>query len=348
MPNIYDVAKKAGVGIGTVSRVINNSPHISPETKKRVKVAIKELNYRPQTAAQSLARRKTNTIGCIIPFFTGHFFMQLLRGLQRKVTEFEYDLILYSVDMANSKEKFLQRVLNESRVDGLLLVSLEISDHYVERFHNVNMPLVLVDGFHKDLDYVRVDNIGGAYKATRHLIDLGYRRIGMIDGKLESSPAKLRFEGFKKALSEAGQTFEQQHFISCDFTDEADGFNRESGYAAMLRLLDLGSERPEVVFVSSDIQAIGAIEAAKSRGVRVPDDIGVVGFDDIELSEFIELTTVRQPTMTMGRLAVEQLVNRMNKKDAKGLQQSLDTDLVVRESCGAELRKQPVLAEAAA
>lgn len=335
---IYDVAKRAGVGIGTVSRVINKSPQITEKTKYKVLEAIKDLNYQPHTVAQSLARRKTNTIGCIIPFFTGYFFVELLRGVQRKITEYENDLILYSVDMTNKKETFLHRTLKERRVDGILLISLEITDEYAEEFVSRRFPIVLVDSFHPDLDSIKVDNVEGACQATSHLIQLGYKSIAMIDGQLKSVPARLRLEGYKKALIEHGHPFEERYFIACDFTDEADGFNKEAGYAAMQRLLDLDEDRPRAVFVSSDIQAIGAMQAIKERGLNVPNDVAVVGFDDIELAGHVGLTTMKQPTMAMGELAVDRLMQKIAGKAESDFKCPLDTKLVVRESCGGKCR----------
>lgn len=330
---IYDVAKKAGVGIGTVSRVINKSPQISRETRDRVLRVIKELNYQPHSAAQSLARKKTNTIGCIIPFFTGYFFVELLRGIQKKITEFKYDLILYSVDLTHKKEMFLRRALQERRVDGILFVSMEMSREFADKFLLTKFPIVLVDSYHSDLDSITVDNEEGAYLATKHLIDLGYERIAMIDGQLKSFPAKLRLAGYKKALSEHNRNFEPRYFVACDFVDEADGFNKLAGYEAMKQLLTL-DERPQAVFVSSDIQAIGAIQAIKERGLAVPHNIAVVGFDDIELAQFVGLTTMRQPIMEMGELAVERLMARVDEDLADNFKQRFHTELIVRETCG--------------
>ncbi|MFQ5771826.1 MAG: LacI family DNA-binding transcriptional regulator [bacterium] len=331
---IYDVAKKAGVGIGTVSRAINDSLQISEKTKQKVLAAIKELQYQPHTVAQSLARQKTNTIACIIPFFTSYFFVELLRGIQQKITDYKYDLILYSVDITNKTENFLQRTLEERRVDGVLLISLEITKEFADKFIHCHFPIVLVDSNYPTLDSITVDNLEGAYVATRHLIDLGYKTIAMIDGQLKSFPAKLRLEGYKKALHEYNLNFDEKYFVACDFESEADGFNKEAGYTAMQQLLALGKKRPRAVFVSSDIQAIGAMEAIKKSHLNIPDDIAVVGFDDIELAQFVGLTTMRQPTMKMGELAVERLMNKIFDQPTSCFKRRFQTELIVRESCG--------------
>ncbi len=342
MATIYDVAKKAGVGIGTVSRVLNKKPHISEKTRLLVEKAISDLDFQPHSMARNLARRRTNTVACIIPFFTGFFFVQLLSGIQRKITHFEKDLILYSVDSTIKKETFLSRVLKEHRVDGVLYVSLEISDADAARFTDHDFPIVLVDSYHPDLDSIKVDNVGGAVMATNHLIALGYNRIAMIDGQLKSVPARLRLAGYKNALENSGIPFRDRYFIACDFAREADGFNQEGGYAAMQQLLALGDDRPDAVFVSSDIQAIGAMQAIREQGLRIPEDVAVVGFDDIELARHVGLTTVRQPTIEMGELAVERLVQRIDGRPAVDFQQRLGTEVIVRDTCGAKLRSAVV------
>ncbi|MFQ5674978.1 MAG: LacI family DNA-binding transcriptional regulator, partial [bacterium] len=308
---IYDVAKKAGVGIGTVSRVLNKSSQITEQTKQKVLDAIEVLNYKPHIAAQHLARRKTGTIGCIIPFFASYFFCELLRGVQKKITEFQNDLVLYSVDFEHKKEMFLKHVLKQCRIDGLLLVSLEITDEYANKFLKKKFPIVLVDSFHTGLDFIKVDNVEGAYIATKHLLNLGYEKIAMIDGQLKSVPARLRLDGYKKALEETGHRLEEHYFVPCDFADEADGFNKEAGYVAMKKLLDLGNDRPQAVFISSDIQAVGAMRAIRERGLKIPQDMAIVGFDDIELAEHVGLSTMRQPIRTMGEVAVERLMKKV-------------------------------------
>ena len=338
---IYDVAKKAGVGIGTVSRVINHSPQITVKTRDKVLAAIKALNYQPHIVAQSLARRKTQTIACIIPFLTGYFFVELLKGIQKKITEFQHDLILYSVDKAAKKENFLDRTLKERRVDGLILASLNISDEFVDKFIRQEFPIVLVDTFHEKLDSISVDNVMGAYYATKHLIDLGYRKIGMIDAKLDSFPAKYRLQGFKKALVESGLEFRPSYFVHCDFQEEADGFNKEAGYIAMKRLLELGEDMPQAVFVSSDIQAFGAIEAIKESGLLIPEDIALVGFDDIELAGYVGLTTMRQPIRRMGEIAVERLMEKITSAPTDIFNRRFISELIVRESCGEKLIHSP-------
>jgi len=332
---IYDVARRAGVGIGTVSRAINDSSQITEQTKNRVLSAIRELNYQPHTVAQSLARQRTNTIGCIIPFFTGYFYMELLRGVQRETTVHKNDLILYSVDRMDKRDTYLERTLQERRVDGILLVSLEIPDECVAKFKSHGFPIVLLDGFHPELDSIKVDNVQSAYVATSHLLNLGYENVAMIAGRLSSLPARLRFEGYKQAIEDSGRTFDERIFVATAGPDDNDGFSKENGYAAMNKLLDLEGMRPRSVFASSDIQAIGAMQAIRERGLSVPGDVAIVGFDGIELASHVGLTTMRQPMVEMGQIAADRLIHKINESDNIDFKRKVSTELVVRESCGA-------------
>ena len=334
---IYDVAQAAGVGIGTVSRAINDSPQINPDTKSRILKIIKQLNYQPHALAQSLARKRSNTVATIVPFFTNYFFIELFRGIQQKLTENNYDLILYSVDKIDRRDVFLDRTLVERRVDGVLLISLGIPDEYVDRFVNSNLSIVLVDSFHPKLDSITVENVDGAYRATEHLIRLEHKKIGMINGHLTSRPAVLRLRGFKKALRDNNLEFDDRHLIICDATHGEDGFNEVSGYEAMKQLLELGADMPTALFVSSDIQAFGVYKAARDCGVRIPGDIAIVGFDDIELAEFIGLTTMRQPIYEIGCSSVEKLLARIAGLNTRANGKCLKTELVIRESCGVSM-----------
>ncbi|MBN1155067.1 LacI family DNA-binding transcriptional regulator [candidate division KSB1 bacterium] len=337
---IYDVAKKAKVGIGTVSRAINDSPHISPHTRDKVLQVVKELKYQPHAMAQGLARKKTKIIACIVPFFTGYFFVELLRSIQRDISAYGYDLILYSVDEMNKKEVFLKRALREKKVDGVLVFSLPINDNDANIFINNNFPIVLIDSYHRDLDSISIQNQQGAYLATRHLIELGHTRIAMITGHIQSIPAQRRLEGYKIALHEDDIEFKENYVLYIDSSEVNadlmlnDGFNEKSGYQLMLRLLESGTERPTAVFVSSDIQAIGAMKAIREKGLSIPDDIAVVGFDDIELARLLGLTTIHQPIAEMGHYAVKRLIDRMNGHNADHYECDMETHLVIRRTCG--------------
>jgi LacI family transcriptional regulator len=334
-PTIYDVAKKAGVGIGTVSRVINSSPQISEKTKSRVLQVIRELNYEPHAMARGLARNKTHMVAIILPTFTGYFFIELLRGIQQVITRLQYDIVLYNVDDPKRIDLFLKRTLHERRVDGVLLVSMSISKAYREKYQHARFPIVLVDNFHEDLDSVYVENEQGAYLATSHLIKQGHTRVGMIDAQLQSRPAKIRLQGYKKALHDHQLPFFEKYLVISDSDTDKDGFNRQAGYEAMKQMLKL-KNRPTAVFISSDIQAAGAIRALQEAGLKIPDDMAIVGFDDIELAQYLGLTTIHQPLYEMGRLAAQRLINRINQGQLDRLDKRFSTHLVIRDSCGAK------------
>lgn len=337
---IYDVAQKAGVGIGTVSRVLNHSQRLAPDTRARVLRVISELNYQPYAFAQGLAKKKTFTIAVIVPFFTGYFYIELLKGIQQAVSRHKYDFILYSADNLRKTTTYIRRTLDERRVDGVLLISLRISEKYSEEFRRRKLPLVLVDAFHPAHDSITVNNKEGAYQAVLHLINRGHRRIAIVTGHLESVPAQERLAGYRLALVEAGVEMPQEFVITSDaFGGEAaalnDGFSKEAGYLAMRRLLATEGERPTAVFMASDIQAMGAIKALREAGLRMPQDIAMVGFDDIEIAEYLGLTTIKQPMFKMGENAVDRLLTLIDDPDAERQHMRIETELVVRESSAA-------------
>jgi LacI family transcriptional regulator len=343
---IYDVARKAGVGIGTVSRVINNSPQISPKTREKVLNVIKELKYQPSAMAQGLARKRTNIIACIVPFFTGYFYFELLNGVQQALSNRGYDLILYSVDKIEKKEEILKRTIRERKVDGVLIISLPIFDKHVTKFIESKLPIVLVDSYHDELDSITIENKQGALDATEHLIHLGHKRIGMINGNISSIPAMNRLEGFKAALLKNNISFDEHLVINTNSTNDPeilqnDGFNKKAGYTAMNQLLELKKNRPTAVFISSDIQATGAIKAIQEQGLNIPKDIAIVGFDGIELSGYLGLTTMKQPMFEMGIIAVERLIEKIQNPDTtnRNFKKLFHPKLIVRETCGMNLSR---------
>lgn len=338
---IYDLAREAGVGIGTVSRCLNNHPHVSPRTRARVLSIVKRLNYQPHAGAQRLASRRTNTISVIIPSFTNYFYVQTLQGVQDFAAEIGMDLMLYGVNHTDQVEHYLRRSLHRGHVDGVLFFSMRLPESFAGRFQQMRMPIVLVDAYHPAFDSIRVENVEGGLAATRHLLALGHRSIAMINASMDAQPARERMEGYRRALAEYGVPFREE-LIIVTASGKNDGFNRDAGRVSMLRLLERRSipSPPTAVFIASDVQAIGALEAARTAGIRIPADLAVVGFDDIELAQYAELTTMRQPMYEMGRLAMEKLVARMKDPGAGPSLSSFIPDLVIRRSCGATSRPQ--------
>ena len=335
---IYDVARKAGVGIGTVSRALNNSPGIKQETKERIIKVANELSYKPHGVARSLARRKTHTVATVVPFFFNYFYMALLKRIQYLLSQQMYDLILYTIDRMDSINNAFDRVLSERKTDGLFIISLGINDNYASQFINSKVPVIMVDGFHESLDSISIANVQGAKDATEHLIRLGHKKVGMINGNLTSFPAKARLNGYRLALREHDLPYEEDIVaISCAELGE-DGFNEQAGYTSMKKLISLGKNMPTAIFISSDVQALGAMRAAKEASIHIPGDLAVVGFDDIEIANYMGLTTMRQPLQTMAELSVTRLMKRIDQQAFERFQIELKAELVVRESCGGKER----------
>lgn len=337
---IYDLAREAGVGIGTVSRCLNNHPSVSPETRARVLSVAKRLSYTPHAYAQRLASKKTNTISTIIPYFTNYFFVQILGGVQDKAAELGFDLILYGVNNPAQAEYYLRRSLHRGHVDGVMFFSMKFPESYVAKFQQINLPLVLVDAFHEKFDSIRIRNRDGAMVATRHLIELGHRNIAMINASLDTQPARERLEGYRAALEEAGLAFSMANVVITG-TGKQDGFNREAGRASMQELAPrlYGTDPITAVFIASDVQALGALAVASEMGIRIPEDLAVVSFDDIEMAGHALLTTMRQPMYEMGVLALEKLLARTKNPSAPATLTTFLPELIIRKSCGASLRE---------
>lgn len=336
---IYDIAREAGVGIGTISRVLNNHPSVTPETRSRVIEVAKRLNYQPHTYAQRLARRQSETISAVIPFFTNYFFIEILRGVQDKISELGYDLVLYGVDRADQVESYTIKALQRGKVDGILFFSMKIPEKILARLKETNLPIGLVDTISPDFDSISVANAEGAYAATTHLIELGHRSVGMVNAQPVSAPALERLQGYRRAIERHGMQFSES-LVKIGKNTKQDGFNRDAGYEAMMEFVKMGPEMPRAFFISSDIQAMGAITALNENGLRIPEDVALVGFDDIELARHMKLTTMHQPMFQMGVLAIERLVTRMSNPKMEILHTTFSPTLMVRESCGALTRNQ--------
>lgn len=309
---IYDVAEQAGVGIGTVSRVLNDSPSVRPQTRARVMAAIRELDYRPSPMARRLSLRKTLTMGIIVPFFTRPSVVERLRGVEAAVAESEYDLIVYNVETPEKRDAYFREVPHRQRIDGLIVVSLVPTDADVAHLEAAGMPTVLVDAQHPNLTRVVVDDVAGGRMATEHLIQRGHCKIGYLSDPVDSpfnfTSSQDRLRGYRQALETAGIAFraayhqhgEHGHYHARVLANE---------------LLDL-DDPPTAVFAASDTQAMGVLEAVRRRGLRVPDDVAVVGYDDIEVAGYLGLTTIRQPLYESGLRGVELLLDAIATPDS--------------------------------
>lgn len=326
---IYDIARKADVSIATVSRVFNKSPRVSPATRDRVLEVASRLNYQPHASAQSLARQNSHLISAVIPVVANYFYMEIIRGMQDVLLDSEFDLIMYAAPKPEAVGSQLERAAQKGRSEGLLVLSTPLTDQRVRRLKDSKRPVVLVDALHPDFDSISVDNRKGGYMATTHLIEQGFERIAHITISPDAPPAADRRRGYEDALTEAGIEIDRSIIAASD--KKPFGFVQESGYEAMMTLLSR-SPLPDAVFVASDVQALGAIRALTDNGIRMPDDIALVGFDDIQASAYVGLTTLRQPTYEMGKLAIEKLLQRIAQPEHPTTSAVFSPSLIVRTS----------------
>ncbi len=329
---IKDIAKLAGVSTTTVSKVMNGKDEsISEATKDRIKKIMKEHNYTPSVVARSLVTKRTNTIGLIIPDIRNPFFPELARGAEDMASKAGYTIIFCNADNNLSKEDEYLKVLSEKMVDGIIIaVSSKREDHF-EKITDTSMPIILVD---RDIDIdmkcikgrVVTDNLKGACIGVEHMISNGMEKILFISGPLTNKASFERLEGYKTALEKHNIEFDQNLLLEGEF-------NESWGYEAAEIAVDMKLDF-DGVFCGNDLIAIGAIKSFKGKGIQIPRDISVVGFDDIYVSSMIEpeLTTIRQPKYEMGYRAVEMLIDILQGKKIEQKRLVLQPDIVQRES----------------
>ncbi|MCB0718641.1 MAG: LacI family DNA-binding transcriptional regulator [Bacteroidetes bacterium] len=325
---IYDIAERASVSIATVSRVLNNSTRVAEATRQRVLEIADELGYEPHTSAQNLARRQSNLIAVVLPWAT-NFFLEVLRGVQDRVAETSYDVLVYLARNNKEVESRLDRALKKGRAAGVLFLSNPVTDAFCEKLKNSSATVVLADTYHDEFESAVVDNVLGGYVATNHLIETGCRSVGLIMASPRSVPSADRRRGYVKALTDAGIAVDED-LISFD-AEAGDGYTEDSGYRTMCELLSR-PRRPDGVFVTSDEQAIGVLRAMREHGLAVPDDISVVGFDDIPLLRYAGLSTLRQPMYELGRFATERLIKKLESGDGESQHTVFAPELIVRET----------------
>jgi LacI family transcriptional regulator len=322
---IRDVARRAGVGVGTVSRVLNDSPAVSAQTRDKVLSAIAELDYSPNVIARRLSLGKTLTIAVIAPFFTRPAVVERLRGVESVLSQTEYDLVVYNVESANRYEASFRDVPRAERFDGLLIISLRPPEAQVKRLLDFGGPTILVDITHPDFSRVVIDDVEGARKATQHLLDLGHRRIGFLsdfaDSTFQFTANRDRYTGYEHALAAAGIAIRQEYSVHGEHS-------RESAYEQAHKLLV--EERPTAIFALSDTLATGVLEAASNLELAVPEDLSVIGYDDIEMAEYLNLTTIRQQLFESGVRGGELLLEAIDAPPESPRRILLPTELVVR------------------
>ena len=323
---IRDVAKHAGVGVGTVSRVLNESESVRDSTRLKVLTSIEELKFAPSSVARYLSGGKSMALGVTVPFFTNDSVVRRLQGVVSVLGNSDYDLVLFDVEKSENRDELLANIAQRSLVDGLLILSMQPAENDLQRFIESGIPAVIVDAYHPELPSITVDNEAGAWQATRHLLDLGHREIGYLSdyphNPFNSSPVVDRFAGYCRALREAGVVYNGDHYIEAE-VDRDDA--RRMAYEILKR-----DGRPTAVFAYCDIQAIGVIEAARELGLRVPQDLSVIGYDGIEAAEYMQLTTIRQSLYNSGVRGAEMLLQVMDGNQPEEKEIVLPTELIIR------------------
>jgi len=326
---IIDVAAEANVSYGTVSRVINHDVHVKQETRDRVLQTMLRLGYVANRQARSLAGGRTNNIGVLIPDLGTGYIGEIIRGIDAELGLSDLDLILYTTHRTASKEANYVTNLATGMVDGLILVLPRSPADFIGILTKQNFPFILIDhqGIGPDCPAVGAANWQGGFTATEYLIKLGHQRIGFITGWMDLGCALDRLDGYRSALR-------TNHIPDAPELIYEGTFFQPDGFTGASILLDLPNP-PTAIFASNDVMAMGVMDAIRHRGLRVPDDVSVIGFDDIPQASLIRpaLTTVRQPLEKMGRVATQMLLELLNKSQKKIGRIELPTELIIRDSC---------------
>lgn len=331
---IYEVADEARVAISTVSRVLNGSPEVSDATRAKVQAAIEKLRFQPQRLAKSLAQQATTSLAVALPSATSLFYVEILKGVKDVLRESDIDLLLCNLG-SSDPEQTLQRFINRGAVGGLLLVSLPIDARLNEQLLRMHAPVVSIGARNADFDSYWWDDEAGARMATEHLIKLGHRRIGLITSQAWSYAAEPRLRGYRTALEAAGIDFEPD-LVAVGRTTKHAGFSEEAGAEAMERLMQRDAA-PTAVFASSDVQAFGAWAYARDNGLMVPRDVSILGYDDLKLSRYLDLSTVNQYMQRVGQMATERLLSRMDTRSDDRLDVEIPVELMERGSTAGPL-----------
>jgi DNA-binding LacI/PurR family transcriptional regulator len=306
-PTIYDVARHAGVSITTVSRMLNDSDKVNSDTRKRILASIDALGFIPKAEARARAMQKNGRIGVITPFFTAPSFIQRLRGIAGALSPKTYELVIYTVESTDQLQRYLSTLPLTGNLDGLIILSLQIDDAEAQRLVKHGLPTVLIEYPHPNLNCVVIDNVEGGRMAASYLLKKGHRRIAFLgDTDLPEyaiHPVSLRLSGFRQALKEARIDLPDIFVRLAPYTQE------QTRHVAK-ELLNL-PEPPTAIFAATDFQALGVLKAANHLNVRVPEQLAVIGFDDLDMAEFADLTTICQHLDESGRLAVEILLAQL-------------------------------------
>ncbi len=330
MATIKEVAQLAGVSVATVSRVLNRKTEVSPELESRVRLAVEELNYHPHRVARSLRVQTGQIVGLIISDIQNFFFTAVVRGVEDVAYEHGYTLLLCNSDEHREKERLYIDTMLAENVAGVIITPVAETDNYCHALLANGVPVVAMDRRMRDLDVdtVIINNVEGAYEATRHLIRLGHRRIGFIGGPLCTTTGRERIEGYRKALAEHGMPVDLALIKISDF-------KQGGGYQSTRELLEMDAS-PTAIFAGNNLMTLGALNAIHEKNLRVPEGVAVVGFDDMPWASSLAppLTTVSQPTYELGSAAGQLLLQRIADRKRQVSEITLEPKLIVRSSCG--------------
>lgn len=309
---ICDIAKKAGVSLATVSRVLNNSGYVKHETRERILKIINELDYTPSAIARSLSKNKTNTIGVVVPDINNPYFGEIIKGISIIADKNNLNIILFDTDEDIQKEIKALKVLKEQRIEGVIITPTsaenEFNSEYLNSLQNLGTPVVLVSGEVKcsDLSGVFVDNIKGAYEAVNVLVKQGHKNIGIITGRLESKPARDRLIGYKKALLENGLPVKEEYIYYGDY-------RQDSSYNIVKSIIN-SKDKPTALFISNNLMTLGCIKALMEEGLKVPDDISIISFDKVDILNALgmNISFLDDSTINLGSTAMEMLLENLN------------------------------------
>lgn len=326
---IYQVAQRAGVAISTVSRVLNNSPNVSQSTKDKVNEAIKELNFRPQVSARNLASRKPQMLAIAVPSFTTPYYTEVLKGVKDEIGDLDLDIVIYNTGSKNPEEG-VENFFNRGTADTIITISIDITDKVHEQLQSSEIPIVLIGSSHPEYNYFELNNKKGGFLAGEHVVKQGFKSMGMILPALQTKASSLRHQGFVDALREFKMPVEEKFFIRGESTKHA-GFTEEAGFEAIYQFDKMG-EFPEVIFCANDTLAIGAFHAISKLGMSIPDDIALMGYDNIKFTKYLDLTTIDQKMYSVGVEATQRLAQIIRNDDDHKIQKTIDPVLIARGS----------------
>lgn len=325
-----DIAEEAGVSKSTVSRALADDPRVNEDTKERIREIAKKLKYHPHKAAQALANKNTNVIGIVFPQFprsiADPFFLEFLQGIGEIATLNGYSLTLHNEDFYQDNK--LDEIFHKHNLDGIILTEPKINDPRISYFNKEEIPFVFLGNPMGDSDvhWVETDNQIGAYQAVNYLINTGHKKIATITGSLDLVAGQFRLQGYKDALKEKGLEINEDFIVNADFT-------QDGAYQGAKKLLSISREFT-AIFAANDIMAIGALKAIKEIGLKIPDDVAIMGYDGIQLGEFVEppLTTIYHSAEKMGQITMELLLKILQGKNIKEKHILIPPELLIRGS----------------